>query len=109
MNGLRVSNGLLMALMPLVTSGCTAIASRVATHLTEQQLAKTAEVTIIQGDIARLRSCLRARGGSCEGTVTTPLNASLTATPELAPLAGTLGPQRSEPPPMDQARHLRSF
>ena len=59
--------------LPLL-GGCTHLAQDVAAHLTENDVHKLdQDFVVIQGDLAHFRSCLKTRGGSCEGSASTAL------------------------------------
>ncbi len=71
-----------LILVAVLSSGCTALADRLATRLTDRALVKVEhEVQIIDGDLALYRSCLSRRGGSCQGTAGTALPQSGAAAP----------------------------
>ena len=68
-------------------AGCTAIADRLATRLTDRALSKVEhEVTVINGDIALFRQCLESRGGACQGDA----SAALPQAGQVAPLRAGL-------------------
>ena len=68
-------------------TGCTAIADRLATRLTDRALSKVEhEITVINGDIALYRQCLDSRGGTCQGDA----SAALPQAGQVAPLRAGL-------------------
>ena len=100
---LRIVVGLLAL---LVSTGCTQLAEDIATHLAAQDV-KTFEsdFTVFESDLARYRTCLEQRGGSCGGGAATALPHTSTpkpgdaaahhqpgSSPTLADSVGQLGP-----------------
>lgn len=59
--------------VPLIT-GCSQLAEDIATHLEARDVkAYESEFTIFEADLALFRTCLKKRGGSCEGSAATAL------------------------------------
>ncbi len=65
---------LLLAAVVTSTSGCAAIAERVASHLATRDVqAIEHDFTLFEADLALYRHCLKERGGACDGDAATPL------------------------------------
>lgn len=91
------------------TLGCAAIADRIVTKLASQGFDLEHEQTLIEGDLASFRTCLSARGGTCEGGVATPLphaqTTTTTATPAQATGSAALATAVAALPEGDPAKH----
>ena len=64
----RLLGALSLVALSLSHLGCTALADRVATRLAEHRVeGLTQGVTVVEGELALYRDCLKNRGGSCSG------------------------------------------
>ncbi|MEM8962489.1 MAG: hypothetical protein AAGD38_13480 [Acidobacteriota bacterium] len=71
LKGIRL---LVLLFVTLGMFGCANLAEDVAKHLLESDVrAIDQELTVFEGDWAMFRSCLKTRGGSCQGATATPL------------------------------------
>ncbi len=63
---------LLLLAAALVAGGCVGLAEDIATHLAKQDLKEiNQDFKVFEADLAQFRSCLKQRGGVCEGDAQT--------------------------------------
>lgn len=71
--GLRNWTGLAILATSASLMGCTGLAEHIATHLVDNSIKRQQLLTIIEGDVALFRHCLKERGGACKGNAQTVL------------------------------------